>query len=141
MLKIGEIAKKYNITTRTLRFYEEMGLITSIRDNKFNRRLYDETSIIRLELILSLRKLSFSINEIKRIFNKDQNHDETLVENINQQLDHEENEISSFFIFRSIIDDFFNYAIKLNWEDEVEIKQLQNKVFNVKNFIQGFNKL
>ncbi len=45
MIKIQEITAKYDITARTLRYYEDMGLIQSIRSNEYAYRLFDEATI------------------------------------------------------------------------------------------------
>ena len=67
-VKIREISGRYNVSARTLRYYEDMGLIESIRSDDYAYRLYDEAAIKRLEQILILRRLNISIKDIKRIF-------------------------------------------------------------------------
>lgn len=66
-IKISTAAKKYSISTRTLRYYEEVGLISSIRNEYSNYREYDEQNISKLEQIILLRNLNFSLTEIKDI--------------------------------------------------------------------------
>lgn len=68
MIKIRDVSAKYEIIARTLRYYEDMGLISSVRSDDYAYRLYDETAIKRLEQILILRKLNISIKDIQRIF-------------------------------------------------------------------------
>ena len=68
LIKIKDITTKYDITARTLRYYEEMGLITSTRSDDYAYRMYDENTANRLEQILILRKLNISIKDIQRIF-------------------------------------------------------------------------
>ena len=41
LVKIREISVKYNVSARTLRYYEDMGLIESTRNNDYAYRLYD----------------------------------------------------------------------------------------------------
>lgn len=69
LIKIREVATRYNISARTLRYYEDMGLITSTRSDDYAYRLYDENALKRLEQVLILRKLNVSIKDIQRIFN------------------------------------------------------------------------
>ncbi|QVK17524.1 effector binding domain-containing protein [Mycoplasmatota bacterium] len=64
---ISTICETYNITSRTLRYYEEIGLITSIRKGDGNYRCYDEEMISRIEQILLMRRLSLSVKEIQSI--------------------------------------------------------------------------
>jgi DNA-binding transcriptional MerR regulator len=68
LIKITDMSSRYNISARALRYYEDMGLITSIRSNDYAYRLYDEIAVKRLEQILILRKLNISIKDIMRIF-------------------------------------------------------------------------
>jgi len=69
LMKIRDVSLKYNISARTLRYYEDMGLIKSIRNDDYAYRLYDDTALKRLEQIIILRKLNISIKDIQRIFN------------------------------------------------------------------------
>jgi len=64
-LRIGEIARSYGITLRTLRFYEDKGLLTPQRDG--TTRLYSRRDISRLRLILLGRKVGFSLREVKQM--------------------------------------------------------------------------
>ena len=68
LIKIRDVSVKYDISARTLRYYEDMGLIASRRSDDYAYRLYDETAVKRLEQILILRKLKISIKDIKHIF-------------------------------------------------------------------------
>lgn len=68
LIKIRDISTKYNVSARTLRYYEDMGLIASIRKDDYAYRLYDDEAIKRLEQILILRKLNISVKDIQRIF-------------------------------------------------------------------------
>jgi MerR family transcriptional regulator, repressor of the yfmOP operon len=56
--RIGEVAGRVGVTTRTIRYYEELGMLgtTSVR-GKGEHRLYDETDVIRLQELLRLRDL------------------------------------------------------------------------------------
>lgn len=67
-IKINEVATKYHITKRALRYYEEIQLIKCIRDDTSNYRYYDDTALKRLEQIILLRGIGFSLSEIKEIF-------------------------------------------------------------------------
>jgi len=61
---INAAAKTYRVSARTLRFYEEAGLLTSHRKNASYRE-YDEAQMHRLGLIVLLRRLSFSVKDIE----------------------------------------------------------------------------
>jgi len=66
-MKIGEIANLFHVSTRTVRYYEEVGLLASQRDPDSQYRYYDERSSERLKKILVLRELGLSLNDIKNI--------------------------------------------------------------------------
>jgi DNA-binding transcriptional MerR regulator len=59
---IGKMAKQYNMTFRTLRFYESIGLLHPARDG--TTRLYSMQDCRRLEMTLRGRMLGFSLAEI-----------------------------------------------------------------------------
>lgn len=68
LIKIRDLSLKYGVSARTLRYYEDLGLLRSVRGEDYSYRLYDNSEIKRLEQILALRKLNISIKDIKTIF-------------------------------------------------------------------------
>ncbi len=62
--KIGEISKLYNIGTDSLRYYEEIGLLSPKRDVN-GYRMYGISEIHTLNVLRELRSLGFSMDEIK----------------------------------------------------------------------------
>lgn len=67
MLRIGDVAKQFNISNRTLRYWEEVGILSSSRmENGY--RLYDDENAARIKQIVLLRKLKMPIAAIERIF-------------------------------------------------------------------------
>jgi len=70
MLKIGEVAKKFNISNRTLRYWEEVGILESLRmENGY--RFYDNENANRIKQIVMLRRLKIPIADIEKIFMTD----------------------------------------------------------------------
>lgn len=63
LLGIREILQTYNCSLRTLRFYEDLGLLRPVVID--GQRLYGAKDEIRLKLILCGRRLGFSLREIK----------------------------------------------------------------------------
>jgi DNA-binding transcriptional MerR regulator len=73
---IGELAGEFDITSRTLRLYEEEGLLDPQRDG--TRRIYNERNRVRLRLILRGKRLGWSLSEIRESFDLyDSSHDES----------------------------------------------------------------
>ena len=64
---IGEVAKKLQISTRTLRFYEEKDLVRPAYTKENGYRFYTEEQIRQIELILFLKELGFSLKQIKML--------------------------------------------------------------------------
>jgi DNA-binding transcriptional MerR regulator len=65
LARIGEMAKTFGVTLRTLRFYEDKGLLKPIRDGA--TRLYTRRDKARLKLILLGRKIGFSLRDVKQM--------------------------------------------------------------------------
>ena len=65
-LRIGEVAERVGVTTRTIRYYEELGLLgTGAARTKGTHRLYTEADITRLEELIRLRDLlGLSLEEL-----------------------------------------------------------------------------
>ncbi len=63
---IGELSKEFDITTRSIRFYEDQGLLTPTRNGQ--TRIYNQRDRVRLKLILRGKRLGFSLAETGRLF-------------------------------------------------------------------------
>jgi DNA-binding transcriptional MerR regulator len=62
---IAELARDFGVTTRTIRFYEDRGLITPLREGQ--RRVYRSRDRVRLRLIMRGKRLGFSLEEIREM--------------------------------------------------------------------------
>ena len=65
LLTISQMAEKFGVTPRALRFYESKGLLAPARDGR--SRIYTRDDQHHLALILKGRKLGFTINEISQM--------------------------------------------------------------------------
>ncbi len=65
MFTIGDLAREFGVTLRTLRFYEDKGLLTPRRQGA--QRLYGRRDRARLKLILMGKKVGFSLDEIREM--------------------------------------------------------------------------
>ena len=63
---IQQVAKKLNTTTRTIRHYEDLGIIKSDRLAN-NYRVYDEKNYDKLKFLVRARNLGFSLKECKEL--------------------------------------------------------------------------
>lgn len=75
---IGELAKQYEVTPRSIRFYEEHGLLAPSRDGQ--NRIYSKKDKVRLKLILRGKRLGFSLAETKTLFNLYDSHQNSEVQ-------------------------------------------------------------
>lgn len=63
--RIGDLAKQFDVTLRTLRFYEDKGLLAPKREG--TTRLYSRRDRARLKLILLGRRVGFSLRDVKHM--------------------------------------------------------------------------
>lgn len=64
MLQIGEVAERLGLSLRTVRYYEEMGLIQPESRTEGGFRLYTNDQVERLALIRRMKPLSFTVQEM-----------------------------------------------------------------------------
>ncbi len=67
LLKIGDIANRAKVTARTIRYYEELGLLTPSEMSSGGFRLYTENDLLRLMFIKRFKDLDFSLEEIRKL--------------------------------------------------------------------------
>ncbi len=64
-MTVGELAKKVNVTVRTLQYYDKEGLLKPSAISEGGRRLYTDMDMVKLNQILSLKYLGFSLEDIR----------------------------------------------------------------------------
>lgn len=62
---IGELAREFDVTTRTIRFYEDQGLVSPERQGQ--TRIYSPADRVTLKLILRGKRLGFSLAESREL--------------------------------------------------------------------------
>ena len=62
---ISDLAREFDITTRTIRYYEETGMLNPTRDGQ--TRLYSDADRVKLKLILRGKRLGFSLSESREL--------------------------------------------------------------------------
>lgn len=75
---IGELAKSMDITPRSIRFYEEQGLLNPTRNGQ--NRIYLKKDQVRLKLVLRGKRLGFSLAETKTLFDLYDSHQNSKVQ-------------------------------------------------------------
>ena len=129
LIKIREVSLKYDISARTLRYYEEIGLICSTRSDDYAYRLYDEDAIRRLEQILILRRLNISIRDIRRIFSAPGS--DVVLEVLTKKVGDIEGEVALLEELRQIVLEFIRQIRQSGFGGEGDMKQLYDRAARI----------
>ena len=70
-LKVGELAKRTGLTVRTLHHYDEIGLLKPSGHTESGHRLYTGADVTRLQQVVSLRQLGFSLEQVRDCLDRD----------------------------------------------------------------------
>lgn len=110
LIKITDLSTQLGLSSRTLRYYEEAGLITSIRPQFEKYRYYDDQNVQRLRQIMILRKMQIPIKDIVRIYDSREMLDitEVFVDRLNEI----DREVTALSELKRIINDFLNKMIE-----------------------------
>lgn len=74
MYSTGELAKLAGISVRTVQYYDQRGILPPTELSEGGRRLYSEKDRERLEVIIFLREMDFSIQQIKSVLAEENAH-------------------------------------------------------------------
>jgi DNA-binding transcriptional MerR regulator len=66
-MQIGEVAEQTGLSLRTIRYYEEVGLVAPSARTTGGFRLYSDTDVARLRLVRRMKPLDFSLEEMKDV--------------------------------------------------------------------------
>lgn len=103
---ISQISRQFNISTRTLRYYEQIGLIQPKKKDDFAYRTYDEDTIVRLQQIIVLRKLRIPLRQIADILKSEDS--AVAIHAFSQNLTEIEDEITALNTIKSVIETLLN---------------------------------
>ncbi len=110
LIKITDLTNQLGISSRTLRYYEQMGLIQSVRLEYEKYRFYDPYNIERVKQIIVLRKMQIPIKDIISIY---ESQDMTvLVESFVTRINTIQNEIEALSELKLIINKFMQAMIE-----------------------------
>lgn len=122
LIKIRDVSTRYNISARTLRYYEDMGLITSIRSDDYAYRLYDDTALKRLEQVLILRKLNIGIKDIQRVFNSPGS--DVVLEVLSKKVSDIDEDIALLHELKEIVLEFIHQIEQADFHNDSDVKLL-----------------
>jgi DNA-binding transcriptional MerR regulator len=92
-IQIGELARKTKVTPRTIKHYEDKGLLKPFKKTQGGFRLYQNDKVKLVERIRQLKKAGFSLKEVKEM----EEIDGILEENIFEKVD--DNELNRMIAF------------------------------------------
>ena len=125
-MTVGEVAKKLNVTVRTIQYYDQMGLVHPSQVSEGGRRLYSLKDYVKLHQIVSLKELGFSLKEIKEEIMPAES-----LEEMDRYLKKQEKliqeEIKRNRVIYQVLSQFrkeMNQVGKVDWEVFVEIIEL-----------------
>ena len=125
LLQIGELAKQTGLSIRTLRYYDEIGLLVPSHRTEAEYRLYSEADIARLQQILSLRQLGFALKEIRECL---ENPDFSLPNVINLHLERLQAQMA---VSQSLFSKLSTLAQKLQTSQSIAVDDLMQIIENL----------
>ena len=66
-MQISELAKHFNVSVRTLQYYDNVGLLKPTEVTEKGYRFYDESSVSTMEKILQYKQFGFSLDTISKM--------------------------------------------------------------------------
>ncbi len=125
-LSISETSKITNLSIRTLRYYDEIDLIKPSKITDAGYRYYDEKSLEKLQEILFLKELDFSLKEIKEIVSNPQYNRKKAMENHKNLLIMKKNRIENLI---SLLENITNGGSSMSFKefDMSDIQKEQKK--------------
>ncbi|PFW90634.1 MerR family transcriptional regulator [Bacillus pseudomycoides] len=147
MISIQELTKETGVTVRTLRYYDQIDLLKPSEKTEGGHRLYSEGDVIRLQQILFLKEMGFSLKEIMNILMTDEF---SLRESLEKQLEFVQEEQKKFNRMERILQAVVYSAElegELDWKIMFELIQLSRQsprireIFQKQVFSEGEQKL
>lgn len=123
MMTISKVSQTFNISTRTLRYYEQIGLLMSQRIEDYAYRVYDEESIKRVQQIIILRKLRIPLKQIAVIFKNDEHI--RAIEIFQKNISELDDEITTLTTIRQVLKRFVT-QLNESMQTNIEPDLLQN---------------
>ncbi|MDR0287306.1 MAG: MerR family transcriptional regulator [Clostridiales bacterium] len=110
LIKITDLTNQLGVSSRSLRYYEQVGLIQSVRSEFEKYRYYDAENIERLKQIIVLRKMQIPIKDIIRIYESEDM--STVVEVFVDRINAIEEETNALTELKRIVSEFLQTMIQ-----------------------------
>jgi DNA-binding transcriptional MerR regulator/DNA gyrase inhibitor GyrI len=126
LMTISEVTKAFNVTARMLRYYDQIGLLPSTRQQDYAYRMYDESALRRLQQIIALRKLRIPLKKIALIFSDIEQAE--MIRIFQESIDEVNSEITALQTIRDILNAFItrmntlaNTSIELDMLNDADL--------------------
>lgn len=96
---IKEVSEMFHLPSSTLRYYEDLGILTNVRRSKSGQRVYIQGHINRLKTICCFKKTGMSIAKLQQFFACEEDesaHIDEILSLLNDQQEHILNKISQY---------------------------------------------
>ncbi len=110
LLRINDVVDGYGVSSRTLRYYEQVGLLWSSHPDNKAQRYYDAAALERLKQIMVLRKLQIPIKDIVEIYKSEST--AALIQAFVDKLESLDGEITALSELRYLVNDFLQKMLK-----------------------------
>ncbi|MGI5899776.1 MAG: MerR family transcriptional regulator [Christensenellales bacterium] len=110
LIKITDLTNQFGISSRSLRYYEQVGLIQSVRPEFEKYRYFDDENVERLKQIMVLRKMQITIKDILRIYESEDM--SVVVETFVERINAIDDEIGALSKMKLITNEFLQTMIK-----------------------------
>lgn len=135
----GEFAKLANVTERTIRYYDKIGLLkpSFVMENGYRR--YTQSDLLKLQKILSLKHMGFSLDEIYPMVSKEQN----IKESFSMQIDLLDSQIKHLQVIKDSMENFVQNVDERNidWNQIISLLQMFNIESNIIEQYKNSNNL
>jgi DNA-binding transcriptional MerR regulator len=118
LIQIGNLAKELGITTRTIRYYEEIGLMGASKRSSGGARNYNREDVLRIKFILKLKELGISLKEMLNLSDTFDTHNQNfdritpqVLEILDLHIGKVDDKIARL---NSLRDDIVNYRIRIS---------------------------
>ncbi len=121
---ITETAKLFGLSQRTLRYYESIGLLSSIKNESNAYRSYDDAALLRIRQILLLKKLRIPLSEIRKIL--EERDTAFALSSFQKKAEEIDYEIESFSSIREVLTRLIQ-RIKVNYMVPLSIERITDE--------------
>lgn len=134
---IGEFSERTGLSVDTLRYYDDIGLLSPNRQD--NRRVYTERELKRAKEINLLKNLNFSLNEIKKILDIDQKIDDIVKQGgLIPEVSSKSGELEEYVIgLKELLKEKYQQVLQQEQKIAEAKKKLQHLINKLEIFRQG----